>query len=76
MERLSAVILVVLALCLVGCSGGEAQVSAEDEAKFKKPGKPDLSKIPANTKPAGPAFIGEPSGATNGGGGAPPSAGS
>jgi PBP1b-binding outer membrane lipoprotein LpoB len=69
-------IFAIAASFLAGCTGGsEASVSANEEANFKNPPPVDRSKIPANPfETKGPAFIGEPSGATNPSGGTPPPA--
>ena len=59
---------------LTGCSqSAETSVSADEEKMFKNPGPIDRSKIPADAHmPKGPAFVGEPTGATKPDGGTPP----
>ncbi|RYG45100.1 hypothetical protein EON79_13405 [bacterium] len=79
MERIPLKTLSLLAIVaagvLAGCNGNEAAISADEEKMFKNPAPVDRSKIPANPNThKGPAFIGEPS-AGSGGGGKPAASG-
>ncbi|CAN5569367.1 hypothetical protein BH11ARM1_BH11ARM1_10230 [soil metagenome] len=66
--------LLLAVVAVVGCSSGAGtDVTKSDEEKFKNPPPVDRAKADAASKmPKGPAFIGEPTGATNPGGSKPP----
>ncbi len=72
MERLPLICLAGI-IVLTGCMSGDAAVTKDEEELFKN-GKVQADKeIPPDAmKPKGPAFIGEPSGATNPSGQKPP----